>query len=470
LFTEFGQSVGTLEYMSPEQAELNQLDIDTRSDIYSLGVLLYELLTGTTPLEKKRLKEAAVLEVLRLIREVEPPKPSTRLSTTDELPSIAANRSLEPKKLSGLVRGELDWIVMKALEKDRHRRYETASGLAMDLQHYLRDEPVEACPPSVGYRLRKFASKNRALLTTVTAFAALLLVAAVVSSWLAVKAAQAKTEAVAAASEDDANDDVGFRVWDMTAQQVVSPAVRVAGELGTFAAPTWDAEGRFIWRQDAGIKFDCGPGECPSRDLVKLAQLYAGQRLDAQDAIVPLTEPELRDLWSQLRAKYPNEFAIRPEALVEWHVEQLDSLSTLGDWAAIRLHRRWLASAITAAHWHEGQDREWDKRLIHRLCAMAQYGPHEDAIATAEALTSRFSENDTILYDCACVHALAASACAGDAQVADRYARRAVALLQQAVAAGFSNSETARKNRDLDALRSRADFPKLLKELDAKQP
>jgi serine/threonine protein kinase/tetratricopeptide (TPR) repeat protein len=161
LFTELGQVVGTLEYMSPEQAELNQLDVDTRSDIYSLGVLLYELLTGTTPLERGRLKQAAFLEVLRLIREEEPPRPSTRLSTTEELPSIAANRGLEPKKLSGLVRGELDWIVMKALEKDRDRRYESANAFAMDVQRYLSDEAVQACPPSAAYRFRKFARRNK---------------------------------------------------------------------------------------------------------------------------------------------------------------------------------------------------------------------------------------------------------------------------------------------------------------------
>ena len=183
LFTEFAQMIGTPLYMSPEQAELTSVDIDTRSDIYSLGVLLYELLTGSTPVRKEQMKQAAFDELRRIIREDEPQKPSTRISGSGTLASIAAQRHIDPARLSRLVRGELDWIVMKALEKDRNRRYETASGFAADVQRYLNDEPVSACPPSLGYRLRKFAGRNKAALMTIATLALATLVAVGSIGW-----------------------------------------------------------------------------------------------------------------------------------------------------------------------------------------------------------------------------------------------------------------------------------------------
>jgi serine/threonine protein kinase/tetratricopeptide (TPR) repeat protein len=201
VFTQFGSIVGTLEYMSPEQANLSALDVDTRSDIYALGVMLYELLTGTTPLERVRLREEAYSEVIKRIKEEEPPRPSTRLSDSGErLASIAAQRATEPAQLMRLVRGELDWIVMKALEKDRSRRYETASGFARDIQRFLEGDPVEACPPSAAYRLHKFARKHQGAFITAGSFAVMLLAMSAVSTWQAIRATRAERRAMDQAS------------------------------------------------------------------------------------------------------------------------------------------------------------------------------------------------------------------------------------------------------------------------------
>jgi WD40 repeat protein/serine/threonine protein kinase len=171
MFTEFGQVLGTFEYMSPEQASFNQWDVDTRTDIYSLGVLLYELLAGETPFDRQRFRSEAIDDILRIIREEDPPKPSTRLSRSQRLPIIAQHRRTDPKQLGTVIRGELDWIAMKALEKDRTRRYETVNGFRMDIQCHLQGDPVTAAPPSAGYRLRKLSKRHR------VAFAVSLLVA-----------------------------------------------------------------------------------------------------------------------------------------------------------------------------------------------------------------------------------------------------------------------------------------------------
>jgi serine/threonine protein kinase/tetratricopeptide (TPR) repeat protein len=211
LVTEFGAVIGTPDYMSPEQAVPNQLDIDTRSDIYSLGVLLYELLTDTTPLHREQSPEGGFLELLRRIRDEEPPRPSERLSGSDTLPRLAADRQTEPKKLIGQVRGDLDWIVMKCLDKDRNRRYETANALALDVERYLRDEPVLAGPPGAGYRLRKFLRRHQGPVLA----AGLVLVALVGgmlgTTWGLIRAMAAEKEAQGNATTALVNEETARR-------------------------------------------------------------------------------------------------------------------------------------------------------------------------------------------------------------------------------------------------------------------
>ncbi len=220
LFTEHAQFVGTPQYMSPEQAE-GSVDIDTRADVYSLGVMLYELLTGSTPFSNHELKAAAFDQIKKLIIEVDPPKPSTRLTISQPtLATLAASRRIEPKRLGTLVRGELDWIVMKSLEKDRKRRYESPTSLAHDINAHLKGEPVQAAPPSTGYRIQKFMRKHRGPVIA-TALVAGALIAGIIGTTAGYYRAEQN-----AALERQANERERLATYNATSQRDVAIQAR----------------------------------------------------------------------------------------------------------------------------------------------------------------------------------------------------------------------------------------------------
>jgi serine/threonine protein kinase len=242
LFTDHGQLVGTPEYMSPEQAEMGGRDIDTRSDVYALGVLLYELLTGTTPLAGKGLSGAGYVELQRLIREEEAPRPSDRLASLgDSAAVLAGNRGLEVKRLVQLLANDLNWVVMKALEKDRNRRYATPGSFAEDIERYLRREAILARPPSTAYRLRKFVQRHRAAVLTAAAVTAGLLGGTAAATWQAVQATRAEAAAQAAAGaerrakEDALARDTETRAVLQFVENNVFAAARPEGQAGAWA-------------------------------------------------------------------------------------------------------------------------------------------------------------------------------------------------------------------------------------------
>ncbi len=234
LFTEYRQLIGTPEYMAPEQAEMSGLDIDTRADVYSLGVLLYELLTGSTPFDMKAALSQGFGELLRTIREEEPQRPSTRTSAVDETTTrIAMQRGVEPGKLSGVLRGDLDWIVLRALEKDRGRRYETADAMGVDIGRYLSGEPVSAVPPSLAYRLRKFARRHRGAVVAAAIFVAVLLLGIAGTTWGLIRALDAESVAGIRREESEARARAERRL----AQRLRAEALAAAAAESVDADP-----------------------------------------------------------------------------------------------------------------------------------------------------------------------------------------------------------------------------------------
>jgi serine/threonine protein kinase/tetratricopeptide (TPR) repeat protein len=361
LHTAHETVLGTPLYMSPEQAQLNNLDVDTRSDIYSLGVLLYEILTGTTPLEKQRFKEAAWDEIRRIIREEEPPRPSARLSSTDTLPSLAACRHTEALKLAKQVRGELDWIVMKALEKDRSRRYETANGFARDVQCYLAGEPVLAHPPSTAYRLRKLVRRNRPQVIAAS-LVLVALVAGVIGTTLGLVRANRAAEAERLARNDAlAQKVLAEQAAEEERRAKVHAAQQAEGErrakqealaakakaeqaeaetLVSYRASTDDAIEQLI-----GSKSELGPRERTYlENTAKRWQAFANRTGDDEGARAIRAEGHFRvgRLWQKLGRKQ--------EAVAEYESALLDCKKLAEQYPKVGLHQ----SNLAGTHYNLG--------------------------------------------------------------------------------------------------------------------
>jgi serine/threonine protein kinase/tetratricopeptide (TPR) repeat protein/type II secretory pathway pseudopilin PulG len=360
--TAFGGIVGTPEYMSPEQANLYNLDIDTRSDVYSLGVLLYELLAGSPPFRSVELRKAGVLEILRFVREEEPPKPSTKLSTADKLASISANRGMEPKKLTGLLRNELDWIIMKALEKDRARRYETAAGFAADVQRFLAGEAVQAHPPSAGYRLRKFVRRNKGRVVAASLLIAALVAGLAGTSWQAIRATRAETQR--SQERDRAIKSEGeARQLQAKAQQEEQKAVKAAAEA--------NAMNRFFKELTLESRRSVKEGgQWRAKTVDEAVAIIDTEPIRALFADHPLAEAEIRE-WLGSSASSIGGFATiltfpgRPQKKrpVTHHYAE-GNVTLLLDPEAVRRH---LERAVELRRVHLGPDDPKTLATMHKL-------------------------------------------------------------------------------------------------------
>jgi eukaryotic-like serine/threonine-protein kinase len=387
--------LGTPLYMAPEQAQLNNLDVDTRADVYSLGVLLYELLTGTTPLERKRFREAAWDEIRRLIREEEPPRPSARLSSTDTLPSLAASRQMEPARLTKLVRGELDWIVMKALEKDRNRRYETANGFAMDVQRYLAGEPVLAAPPSRTYQLRKLLRRHRPQVVAAGLVILALLAGFVGTAFGLVRADQRRRDAEVARQGEE-TQKIAAQESERKAklEAAIATAVKdyLLEDLFRFASISKQLE-----RKGDGLPVD---PDMKVRDLV----LRAAQQIEGKFKDQPLVEAEIRQiigwtLWEFSRPDLaiPQQERVRDIYTAELgpaHPDTLRSMQRLGmsyytASGRIQEAKKLLEETLALMKAHLGNDHIDTLRCMHFVAMVHRTLGHFDRALELEEETFR---------------------------------------------------------------------------------
>jgi tetratricopeptide (TPR) repeat protein len=490
--TQFGAVVGTLEYMAPEQAGYAGTDIDTRADVYSLGVILYELLTGLRPIDGKRLRKAALTEMARILQEEEPSKPSTRLSTEESLPSLAALRQTEPKKLMALLRGELDWVVMKCLEKQRDRRYETANGLARDIERYLADELVEARPPSAGYRLRKLARKHRAALASATTIAVLLLAGLSVSLWQMSRAIAAEEQANANAQK--AQEEASAKEVALKAEQQARAAQTQARQQAFAALRSMTAEvveRRFV--QGVVLTED---DRSFLRGIIAQFDAFATIKGDDADSRATLlgasgrTKEAEKDydqavtIYGQLAADFPSRPEFRQE-LATSHLNRGNLRRTPGRLKeaeqdfdeALRLWKELAADFPSRPKYRQVLATSHNNRgNLMRSTGRLKEAEQDYAVRVAETLRDLGWNAAGDAYDAACVLSRCVPIVAKHEKLdypqrreaAQFYGDRAMELLREAVSKGYQNVPHLKKNTDLDPLRQREDFQKLLADLEGK--
>jgi serine/threonine protein kinase/tetratricopeptide (TPR) repeat protein len=373
IYTGYGQMVGTPLYMSPEQAQLSGLDVDTRSDVYSLGVLLYELMTGTTPFDSETLKNADFDEMRRIIREDEPPRPSERVSTLDAklLTAACDQRKVDRRTLKQSLRGDLDWIVMKALEKDRNRRYESASAFSRDIERSLNDEPVQACPPSLGYRIRKFARRNRRGLIVLGVLASLLIVIGIQALISTRDARLAEQQAIASNAQlSKALSEFRIRLEtakdSLVTDDAAWSAAHIAGERAEALCANSQCDRRLAQEVYAGLKeFE---EAAKDRDFVKSLKrlerkLAPKSELSSHIVHVNLASPPSSGLEQLLAAQGLDVNSSSPAAAVKW-IRSRPPIVQEAVVGVFRVYVDWLKGAGAGS---EGPDKAWIASVIDKL-------------------------------------------------------------------------------------------------------